>query len=126
LPTDKGAGTRVKRLRVLVVEDEALVALLLETMLTELGHGVVGPVARLGKALEMAQREELDIAILDVNINGQETYAVAEALAARKVPFVFATGYDAKRLREPYRDGPVLQKPYMQSDLQKMIDEVCR
>jgi CheY-like chemotaxis protein len=126
LPTDKGTGTRLKRLRILVVEDEALVALLLEGMLIDLGHSVVGPVARFSKALEMAQREELDVAILDVNIHGQETYAVAEALAARQVPFVFATGYDPKRLREPYRDGPVLQKPYMQSDLQKMLGEVCR
>lgn len=126
MPDDKHSGGRVRRLRVLVVEDEALVALLLENMLIELGHSVIGPVARLSKALEMAQREELDIAILDVNIQGQETYAVAEALVARKIPFVFATGYDPERLRERYRDSPVLQKPYMQTDLQKMIDEVCR
>ena len=75
--------------RVLLVEDENLVAILLEDMLAELGHSVVGPVARLNKALEMAQREAIDLAILYVNINGEQVYPVAEALAARGIPFVF-------------------------------------
>ena len=74
---------RSSGLRVLLVEDEIMVALLLEEMLAELGHEVVGPVARLKQALEMAQQERLDVAILDVNISGDEVYPVAEALAAR-------------------------------------------
>ena len=84
---------RATRLRVLLVEDESMVALLLEDMLTELHHEVVGPVARLDKALEIAQWQALDVALLDVNLNGEEIYPVAEALAVREIPFVFVTGY---------------------------------
>jgi CheY-like chemotaxis protein len=75
-------------------------------MLAELGHKVVGPVARLDEAQEMAQREAFDIAILDVNINGGEAYPIAEALAARDIPFVFSTGYGKESLRAPYSDRP--------------------
>jgi CheY-like chemotaxis protein len=81
------------QLRVLLVEDEIMIALLLEEMLAELDFEVVGPVARLDRAVEMAQRQALDVALLDVNLNGKEIYPVAEALAAREVPFVFVTGY---------------------------------
>lgn len=111
-------------LRVLLVEDENLIALLLEDMLTDLGHTVIGPVARLNKALEIAQREALDAAILDVNINGGDTYPVAEALAARDIPFFFSTGYGKNSLRTPYHDHPTLQKPFQQDDLQKLFAEM--
>jgi CheY-like chemotaxis protein len=111
-------------LRVLLVEDENLVALLLEDMLAELGHTVVGPVARLDKALEMAQREPFDVAILDVNISGGEVYPIAEALAARGIPFVFSTGYGKKSLPAPYSDRPALQKPFQRHDLQKLFAEL--
>lgn len=108
-------------LRILVVEDEMMIALLLESMLVEFGHRVAGPVARLDKALEAAQREPLDLAILDVNVNGQEVYPVAAALASRGIPFVFATGYGRAGLRPPYRDRPTLQKPYRSDDLREAI-----
>jgi CheY-like chemotaxis protein len=111
-------------LRVLLVEDENLVALLLEDMLAELGHTVVGPVARLDKALEMAQREPFDVAILDVNISGGEVYPIAEALAARGIPFVFSTGYGKKSLPAPYSNRPALQKPFQRHDLQKLFAEL--
>ena len=88
-------------LRVLVVEDEIMVALLLEDMIADLGHRVVGPVGRLGKALDVANREAIDVAILDVNVDGKEVYPVAEALAARHIPFAFVTGYGPQGLREP-------------------------
>src|SRR6185312_17188878 len=103
-----------------------MIALLLETMLAELGHRVAGPVAHLDKALEAAQREPLDLAILDVNVNGQEVYPVAAALAARGIPFVFATGYGKAGLRPPYRDRPTLQKPFRRLDLHQLVAEVCR
>jgi CheY-like chemotaxis protein len=109
------------RLRVLLVEDESLIALLLEGMLTELGHEVVGPVARLDKALQMAQRENLDVALLDVNLNGKEIYPVAEALEAREIPFVFITGYGRNVLRAPYRDRPILQKPFRRGNLREIF-----
>jgi len=110
--------------RVLLVEDENLVAMLLEDMLAELGHSVVGPVARLKKGLEMAQREAIDLAILDVNINGEQVYPVAEALAARGIPFVFSTGYGERGLPPRYRDHPTLQKPFRQDDLEKLFAQV--
>ncbi len=118
-------GCRASGLRVLVVEDEDLVALLLEDMLAELGHTVVGPVARLDNALETAQREVFDIAILDVNINGEDAYPIAEALTARDIPFVFSTGYGKGSLRAPYNDRPALQKPFQPHDLQKLFAELC-
>jgi two-component SAPR family response regulator len=122
--TSKQSDRQVTGLRVLVVEDENLVALLLEDMLTELGHTVIGPVARVKKALDMIQREEIDIAILDVNINGENTYSIADVLAARDVPFFFSTGYDKKSLHEPHQDRPILQKPFQRHDLEKLFAKV--
>lgn len=113
-------------LRVLLVEDEIMIAVLLEEMLIELGHEIVGPVARLNRALEVVQREAVDIAILDVNIAGSEVYPVAEALAERGVPYFFVTGYGRAGLRAPYRDSPTLQKPFGLRDLRKLFDEACR
>lgn len=113
-------------LRVLLVEDENLVAILLEDMLAELGHSVVGPVARLKKALEMAKGDTVDLAILDVNINGEESYPIAEVLAARGIPFVFSTGYGTRNLPAQYRDRPTLSKPFQQQDLQRLFAEVLQ
>src|SRR5215213_151250 len=79
----------LKGLRILVVEDEAAISLLLEDMLLDFGCEVIGPAARLSAALEAVSRESLDIAILDVNVAGEPIYPVAEALDARKIPFVF-------------------------------------
>lgn len=101
-----------------------MVALGLEDMLAELGHDVVATVASLDKAVAAAHDKALDLGILDVNIRGLESYAVAEVLAGRGIPFIFSTGYEPARLREPYRDGPVLQKPFKQSDLEQMIGAV--
>ena len=124
LPASEEPGHRASGLRVLLVEDENLVALLLEDMLAELGHTVVGPVARLDKALETAQRDAFDAAILDVNINGEEAYPIAEVLASRGIPFVFSTGYGKQSLRAPYTDRPALQKPFERRDLQRILAEL--
>jgi CheY-like chemotaxis protein len=105
---------RGRCLRVLIVEDEAMLAIGLEAV-------VVASVGRLDKALAAARDTAFDLGILDLNIRGQETYAVAELLEGRGIPFIFATGYEPARLRAPYRDGLVLQKPYTQSDLREMI-----
>jgi CheY-like chemotaxis protein len=109
-------------LRVLLVEDENLVALLLEEALAELGHTVLGPVARLTRALEMARHEAFDVAILDVNINGETSYPIADVLAARGIPFIFSTGYG--RLPPEYRSRPTLEKPFRLHDLQRSLAEV--
>ncbi len=107
--------------RILVVEDEAIVAMLLEDMLVELGYEVVGPVTRLDRALDLARGAPIDAAVLDVNINGNDTYAVADVLCARAIPFVFATGYGTKELAERFRDTPITQKPFHRDDLERAL-----
>lgn len=109
-------------LRILVVEDEAAISLLLEDMLLDFGCEVIGPAARLSAALEAVAQEQVDLAILDVNVAGEPIYPVAEALAQRSIPFVFSTGYGSAGIRDSFRDRPVLQKPFAQNDLkQKLI-----
>lgn len=103
--------------RVLVVEDEIIVSWMLEDMLSELGCEVVGPVARIDLALAIIDAQAIGAAVLDVNLNGQFSYPIADALTARGVPFVFSTGYAKDRLLTAYRDCPVLQKPFQRSDL---------
>jgi CheY-like chemotaxis protein len=99
-------------LRVLIVEDEMTVALLMEDLLVELGHEVVGMAMRLPLALALAERLEFDLAILDINLDGQMSFAVADILVAREVPFFFASGYGAPGLELPYRNHRMLPKPF--------------
>src|ERR1700682_2165426 len=114
-------ATRGKR--ILVVEDELMIRMLLEDMLAELGYMIAAAAARLDEALEAAQNVDFDIAILDVNLNGQPISPVADALAARGMPFVFATGYGERGLPEPYRDRPTLKKPFQMEGLKQMLDD---
>jgi CheY-like chemotaxis protein len=107
--------------RVLLVEDEMIVAWLLEDMLTDLGCAVVGPAASVDQALAMMAAEAIDVAMLDVNLNGEMSYPIADALAARGVPFVFSTGYHKDRLPERYRAVPALQKPFHLLELTDML-----
>ena len=107
--------------RVLVVEDEAAISMLLEDMLLDFGCTVVGPAARLSTALEMAEGETYEVAILDVNVAGEPIYPVAEAIAKRHLPLVFSTGYGGAGIREPFRDRPVVQKPFSQADLKRTL-----
>jgi DNA-binding NtrC family response regulator len=103
--------------RVPLVEDEMIVAWLLEDRLADLGCAVVGPAANVNQALPMIDAEAIDVAVLDVNLNGKMSYPIADALAARGVPFVFSTGYDKDSLLDGYRTFPVLQKPFHRSEL---------
>ncbi len=112
-------------LRILVVEDEAAISLLLEDMLLDFGCEVIGPAARLSAALEAVARETVDLAILDVNVAGEPIYPVAEALAQRSIPFVFSTGYGSAGIRDAFRDRPVLQKPFAQHDLKQKLRMAC-
>jgi CheY-like chemotaxis protein len=95
-----------KRPRVLVVEDEMTIALLIEDMLTDIGCEVAALATRLPQALEIAETVEADLAILDLNLDGRMSFPVAEVLARRGVPFVFATGYGEAGLSEAFRDRP--------------------
>ena len=114
-------GDELNGLRILVVEDEAAISLLLEDMLLDFGCELVGPAARLSSALDIAARETIDLAILDVNVAGEPIYPVAEALAERGVPFVFSTGYGSAGIKDAFRDRPVLQKPFAQHDLKQKL-----
>jgi CheY-like chemotaxis protein len=114
-------GQELNGLRILVVEDEAAISLLLEDMLLDFGCEVVGPAGRLAAALDLAASETFDLAILDVNVAGESIYPVAEALAERNVPFVFSTGYGSAGIKDSYRDRPVVQKPFAQSDLRQRL-----
>jgi CheY-like chemotaxis protein len=104
--------------RVLVVEDEMMIAMLVEDMLAELGCVAVGPAHALDVALDLARTElDLDAALLDVNLGGQPVYEVADALRAKGVPAIFSTGYGDAGLREIDRGALVLQKPFRAGDL---------
>lgn len=102
--------------RVLVVEDEALIAVMVEDMLIDMGSEVVGPAATIATALELARTEELDAAVLDVNVRGERIDPVAEVLMARGIPVLFATGYGEVRLASG-APATVIDKPYTQDKL---------
>ena len=108
-------------LKVLVVEDEMLVSMLVEDMLSDLGCTVVGPAAELEEAMSLAQNAEIDLALLDVNLGGRPIFPVADTLKARGVPFAFASGYGEAGLSEDHRGAAVLQKPYREADLAKAL-----
>jgi CheY-like chemotaxis protein len=113
------AAIRAKR--ILVVEDELMIRMLLEDMLAELGYTIAAEAAHLDEALEAARNADFDIAILDVNLSGQPISPVADALAARGMPFVFATGYGERGLPDSYRDRPTLKKPFQLDSLKRTL-----
>ena len=108
---------------VLVVEDEMMIAMLIEDMLDELGCKLVGQAASVPRALELIGNESIEVAILDLNLDGKDTYAIADALQRKNVPFIFATGYGSAGLRQEYGNRPVLQKPFQQKDLEMALTE---
>lgn len=108
-------------LRVLVVEDEMMIALMLEDMLLDLGHDVVGLAMRLPQALALASSAEIDLAILDVNLDGRMSFPVAAVLAERGVPFFFASGYGSAGVESPFEDRLTIRKPFEVKDLRGAI-----
>ncbi|MEA2756081.1 MAG: hypothetical protein QOJ54_2370 [Aliidongia sp.] len=112
-------------MRVLVVEDELLIAMVIETLLADEGCQVVGPLGRLGAALKAAEDEALDVALLDVNIEGAAVFPVADILARRGIPFAFVTGYGSGGVPTAYRDRPVLTKPYRSREVTDMLKKLC-
>lgn len=107
--------------RIVIVEDEFLIAMLLEDMLGELGYIVAGTAANKTAAFELIDATEFDAAVLDVNIEGADSYDIARTLRDRKVPFIFATGHGSARLDPEFAGAPVLQKPYVLDDLARAI-----
>ena len=107
--------------RILVVEDEFLIRTLLEDMLVDLGHEIAASAATVDEARNLAEAGGFDLAILDVNLEGQEIFPVAEILAERNLPFIFVTGYGAGGLPERFRGRPTLQKPFQSEKLEAAV-----
>ena len=110
--------------RIFVVEDEFLIRMLLEDMLTDLGYDLVGMAGRVDEAAEMAQTKDFDLAILDVNLDGQDVYPVADLIGKRGLPFMFVTGYGGRGLPDNYRNRPTLQKPFQLDELKRMLAQL--
>jgi CheY-like chemotaxis protein len=112
---------KLEDLHVLVVEDEAIIAMLIEDTLLDIGCKSVEVAPSIDRALEFLSVREPDFAILDLNLHGSRSYPVADALQVQGRPFVFLSGYGAKGLDGDYKDAPVLQKPFQQIDLEKAL-----
>lgn len=112
--------------RILVVEDEYLIRMLLEDMLGDLGYEIAGAVGTIAEASELAATAEIDLAILDVNLDGKEIYPVAHILAGRGLPFVFVSGYGEGSLAEPFRGRPALQKPFQAEQLKTTLEGLLK
>lgn len=110
--------------RILVVEDEYLIRMLLEDMLTDLGYDIAAAVGTIAEASEIAGKAGIDLAILDVNLDGKEIYPVADILGSRGVPFIFVSGYGEGSLTERYRDRPSLQKPFQADQLKTALEKL--
>jgi CheY-like chemotaxis protein len=114
--------TALSSLKVLVVEDEALVSMLVEDMLTDLGGRADDQAAEIEEALRLANSADIDAALLDVNLGGRPIFPVADALKARGVPFAFASGYGEAGLTDDHRGATVLQKPFREADLRRVLE----
>jgi len=113
-------------LRVLLVEDEYLVAMNIELMLRQCGCAVVGPIGDLASALRVAQEGGFDLALLDVNVGGEHVTAVAEALQKQAVPMVFCTGYQTDNLPARFAGAPTLKKPFQAGDVVAAVRAATR
>ena len=107
--------------RVLVVEDETLILMMIEGMLTDLGCESVTAAATVDKALALIDAQVFDAAMLDMNMNGNASDSVAEALVARGVPFVYCTGNTGHKITDTYHDHPVLKKPFRDEQLAEIL-----
>ena len=112
--------------RVLVVEDEYLVAALIEQILESAGCIVMGPVARVPEALDAVDHDDYDAAVLDVNLAGERINPVADALSERDVPFMFVTGYGANALPSEYAERPHIGKPFRMAELLGMLSSILK
>jgi CheY-like chemotaxis protein len=110
--------------RVLVVEDEYLVRLMLAELLAELGYDVVALAGNVKEGEEHAEQAKIDVALLDVNLGGEKVFPVADVLESRGVPFCFVTGYGRAGISPAHKTRPVLQKPFQKDDLARMLRDL--
>jgi CheY-like chemotaxis protein len=108
--------------RVLIVEDETLVSMLIEDMVCDCGGHIVGPAATFERAIALALEADLDLAILDVNVAGLVVYPVADILRRRGIPFMFVTGYDSSIVPACYRHERVIMKPFSHETFGEAFD----
>lgn len=112
--------------RVLVVEDESLLAFMIEDAIDRLGHDVIGPVSRLDAAIALAQEAHFDAAILDVTIRGGNIFPVAEILQSKGIPFVLSSGYSDWALPENLKGQNRLTKPFSAAQLDQALADLCK
>ena len=123
LPVEMPSQTAPKISRILVVEDEPLVALQLQAALEDEGYEVVGPATTLAEGLRLAQNDKFDLALLDINLGVENSSPIAVHLSDRRIPFVFSTGYtDSSTLPEQFRSIARLQKPYSIEEIRRVIN----
>jgi CheY-like chemotaxis protein len=108
----------------LIVEDEPLVAMLVEDAIAELGLTASGPAARVDKALQLIEERAPDGAILDVNLAGEQVYPVASLLRERQIPFLFMTGYGEEAIRDDFDKMPIVKKPFTVEQIQMAIRQL--
>ena len=111
-------------MRILVVEDDFLISVLIESILADLGCTIVGPIGSVPAAIALVETESLAGALLDVNVDGEPVYPVADVLAARRIPFLFITGYTRAELAPPHNDAPALEKPFDETTLTNAVRTV--
>jgi CheY-like chemotaxis protein len=113
-------------LRIFLVEDEVILLMMLEDIVTDLGHTVAGTALHTDEALAMAHTIDADFALLDVNLNGERSFPVADALRARGIPLVFVTGYGARGMERDYAQARTLQKPLELDLLAAAIEDMTQ
>lgn len=107
--------------KVLIVEDEALIAMYVEDVLSRYGYSVAGVATSLDDALAFVESQSVDAAVLDINLRGKLVFPLADALMRRGIPFIFTSSYGERSLPARYRVGPVVQKPFAPSELQRAL-----
>ncbi len=120
-PAGEPADPNLAGHRVLVVEDEQLIGLMLADVLEELGSAVLGPVATVAEAIDLVEHQQVTAALLDLNLRGETVYPVADRLAASGIPFVFITGYGQSQLVHRHAGAPILTKPFGPRQLAEMV-----
>lgn len=113
----------LKGLRVLIAEDNLFAAMELEKVLVDLGYEPIGPVAQLDQAMRLAQQESLDGALLDIDLRGELVFAVAEELERRRIPVIFASGYDTNEMfPDRFLQHPRLRKPFGENEIRRALE----
>lgn len=111
--------------RALLVEDEVMVAMYVEDVLSDLGYQVIALATSLEQAVEFAREREFDFAVLDINLGGEMSFPVAEVLRERKIPFLFVSGYTSGGVTDEYRNEVRVRKPFRDADLARAIGRLA-